>query len=255
MLSTLALAALALAQPVLDLLGQSPEFFVARASPALDVVLVPLVLGVGVPLLLAGVVALVHAVNQRAGRVLHRVLLVLFGGLIVVTLLEHTPAGGLSGRVLLGLGGAAGVALSWGYYRSRSLRSVFRFLAVAPVVVTAVFLLVAPTSRLAWASASPQETVHAPVGEPAPVVMIVFDEFPVASLLDGEGNIQAEHFPTSPASPPTGPGSATPSACTRAPSRPFQRSSRGFWRHVRTGCHEPSSTRTPCSRCSETHIR
>ncbi len=34
-----------------------------------------------------------------------------------------------------------------------------------------------------------------PVGEPAPVVMIVFDEFPVASLLDGEGNIQAEHFP------------------------------------------------------------
>ncbi len=146
-LSTLALAALALAQPVLDLLGQSPEFFVARASPALDVVLVPLVLGVGVPLLLAGVVALVHAVNQRAGRVLHRVLLVLFGGLIVVTLLEHTPAGGLSGWVLLGLGGAAGVALSWGYYRSRSLRSVFRFLAVAPVVVTAVFLLVAPTSR------------------------------------------------------------------------------------------------------------
>ena len=95
--------------------------------------------------------------------------------------------------MLLGLGGAAGVALSWGYYLEQVAAFGVPFLAVAPVVVTAVFLLVAPTSRLAWASASPQATAR-PGGEPAPVVMIVFDEFPVASLLDGEGNIQAEHF-------------------------------------------------------------
>jgi hypothetical protein len=61
-------------------------------------------------------------------------------------------------------------------------------------VVVVLFLMVAPTSRLVWGTAG-QAMAAGPVADPAPVVMVVFDEFPVATLIDGSGEIRADLFP------------------------------------------------------------
>ena len=64
------------------------------------------------------------------------------------------------------------------------------------MVVLVVFVLVAPTSALIWGDpAAAAEPVALPANPTTPVVMIVFDEFPVATLIDEQGGIRAEDFP------------------------------------------------------------
>ena len=74
-----------------------------------------------------------------------------------------------------------------------------RFLTPAPLVFALLFLLVSPTSALVLparaASAPGPTTVAAATGDRPPVVMILFDEFPLSSLLDAEGRIDRRVYP------------------------------------------------------------
>ena len=78
-LSALAVTAIAVAQPILDLLGRTPEFFTARAAPTVDVVLLGVALGLGLPLLIAGIVLLADVISHRAGVIVHAAVLVTTG--------------------------------------------------------------------------------------------------------------------------------------------------------------------------------
>ncbi len=95
---------------------------------------------------------------------------------------------------MLAMAAAAGLGLVVGYHRWSSMRGLLRYAAIAPVVVVALFLVVAPSSRLVWGTAG-QAMAAGPVASPAPVVMIVLDEFPVATLIDGSGRVRADRFP------------------------------------------------------------
>ena len=195
-LSALAVTAIAVAQPILDLLGRTPEFFTARAAPTVDVVLLGVVLGIGLPLLVAGVVLLADVISHRAGIAVHAVVLVVTGGLLTLQVLMRTAVSEWPGWVQIAIAIAAGVALVVGYHRWRPARRLLDYAAVAPVVVLVVFALIAPTSTLIWGQpAAAAEPVALPVEPTAPVVMIVFDEFPVATLIDEQGEIRAEDFP------------------------------------------------------------
>ena len=94
-------------------------------------------------------------------------------------------AGGLLGGVLY-------ASLPWP-------RLWLRFLTPAPLVFALLFLLVSPTSALVLparaASAPGPTTVAAATGDRPPVVMILFDEFPLSSLLDAEGRIDRRVYP------------------------------------------------------------
>jgi hypothetical protein len=193
-LSAAAITALAVAQPLLDLLGRSPEFFTARAAPASDVVLLGLVLGLGIPLLVGMLVVVAHRLSPRAGRIAHAAVIAVFGALLTLAVLAHTPVAGWPAWFALAAAAAAGAGLALAYRRWAATREVLRYAAVAPAVVFVLFLMVAPTSRLVWGTAG-QAMAAGPVADPAPVVMVVFDEFPVATLIDGTGEIRADQFP------------------------------------------------------------
>jgi Sulfatase len=193
-LSAAAITALAVAQPLLDLLGRTPEFFTARGSSRSDVILFGLTLGLVFPLVVAGVVAGVHALHRRTGLVVHAVVLASGGGALALAALNRTAVSDWPGWIVLAMAAVAGLGLVLGYHRWSSMRGLLRYAAIAPVVVVALFLVVAPTSRLVWGTAG-QAMAAGPVASPAPVVMLVFDEFPVATLIDGSGRIRADQFP------------------------------------------------------------
>ena len=195
-LSALAVTAVALAQPILDLLGRTPEFFTARAAPTGDVVLLGVALGVGLPLLVAGVVLLADVISHRAGLAAHAVVIVVTGALLTLQVLRRTPVSEWPGWIQIVIALAAGAALAVGYHRWRPARRLLDYAAVAPVVVLVVFAIIAPTSTLIWGDpANAAEPVDLAVEPASPVVMIVFDEFPVATLIDEQGGIRAEDFP------------------------------------------------------------
>lgn len=186
----------AIAQPLLDLLGRNPEFFLARAAPRMDIVLVALFLLFAIPGLLALLVVGARALLPMLGVVTHGALLTIITAPLVVSLLARTPASSLLGWAQITVGLTVGAALWIAYVRFTPLRTGFRFAAIGPFVFLFAFLVMSPTSLLLRASGSIDRPAGVEVGNPAPVVMIVFDEFPVASLIDSDGDILEETYPS-----------------------------------------------------------
>jgi hypothetical protein len=193
--SCVTLYSVAVTLPLFDLLGRSPEFFVAHRVGGADVVAVALVVAVVVPLLLGGLVVLADRIDHRAGRVAHAVVLGLLGGTIAVVALKASPLDGLPWWGYGAIAVAAGAGVVYAYHRFANLRWVLRIGVVVPLVAVGLFLLGSRTSALVLPSEPP---AAAAVGFPAdapPIVMLVFDELPLASLIDGEGHIQEGPYP------------------------------------------------------------
>jgi Sulfatase len=192
------LSGFAIAQPLLDVTGKSPDFFLFRRADRLDIVL----LVMGVTLLPAlGIWALevaVGVVSQTVRRFLH--LAAIFGLFTLLAIQVAKKLTDLRGPVLVVIALAAGVGAVALYARQSWLRLWLRYLAPAPLVFALVFLLASPTSKLvlparAEATGGGQTPAAVATGTQPPVVMILFDEFPLSSLLNSKGEIDRRVYP------------------------------------------------------------
>lgn len=180
------------AQPLLDVLGRSAPFFVVHEARPVDLVLLAVGLTVVAPAALAGVLALIARLHARVGRVLHTVvvgvLLALFARQVVGRL------GSIPGALAAGLAVAlaAGAVVAWD--RVPAARSFVRWLTPAPIVFLGLFLFASPSGRLVFPS-SAAAAEAARIGNPAPVVMVVFDEMPSASLMTPDGSVDERAYP------------------------------------------------------------
>jgi len=190
-LRLLALSSLAFAGPLFDLLRENPEFFAARGSPPLDIVTFALGWVLVPPLLLVALEAIVTVASRRAGRAVHLASVVVLVALIASPTLKRV--GTLSDGVHVAVALALGVAAAALYVRARAVRSFVSALAFAPALFLALLLVFSPVSKLVFPS---EASARAVGGVPrAPVVVVLFDEFPVASLLDRNGRIDARRYP------------------------------------------------------------
>jgi len=99
--------------------------------------------------------------------------------------------------VLVALAAAVGLLAGALYARQAWLKLWLRYLAPAPLVFALLFVLVSPTSKLvlpARAAPAGGSAAVAP-GERPPVVLMFFDEFPLASLLDSKGRVDRRVYP------------------------------------------------------------
>ena len=96
----------------------------------------------------------------------------------------------------LALAIAAGLALAWGLAlrRGRVARTFVNVLSPAPLLFLALFLLGSGVTQLVLPGRA--EVATASVRSGAPVVMVVFDEFPLTSLLDRDGRIDRVRYPS-----------------------------------------------------------
>jgi len=189
-----AVGAFALAQPLLDLLGRNPEFFIARGFTPLDVILLPIAL-LSLPALLALPVLALRWVGPRTSAVAH---LIGLAGLFALLLASVWVAllGSETSPVVFGLVIALGGALfAFAYLRFPTLQTAVGYASWALVAFPAWFLIMTPASDVAFASSGDlPETGE--IANPAPIVMLVFDEFPVASMIDSQGGLLDELFPS-----------------------------------------------------------
>ncbi|MCY4598985.1 MAG: sulfatase-like hydrolase/transferase [Acidobacteria bacterium] len=183
---------IAVAQPLFDVLRRSPEFFVAHDAGPLDLLGLVLLLCLAAPAVMALALWISGwlAAGWRPG---------LAGTVIgalaaAVALAALKPLGGwhlsLPLAAAAGCGAAAGIA----YVRSAPVRLFATFLSPALVVVPAAFLLNPAISGLLAAS-DDQPALDVSFDATPPVVFVVFDQLPLASLLDGDGRIDAALYP------------------------------------------------------------
>lgn len=186
-----ALGALAIAQPLLDVLGRGATFFVAHRFAFGDVVLLVLLL-LALPLPLVLLEMAVARFSARAAALVRLLSIALLTSLIALQALSRAaePAGRLTVPLALGIGAACALA----YRRWPPVRQFAGFLGLALVVVPGVFFAGAQVRGLA--GGHPVEAVAALApGHRAPVVFVIFDELPVTSLMGPDHGIDARRFP------------------------------------------------------------
>ncbi len=189
----LALSALAVAQPLLDLFGRNPEFFVASGSTRPEIVAFALVITFAVPALaLATEVVVLLVAGPKAAAAVHVLWFALLGFVLGLAVAADFGQVGVARAVVVGLVVSGGLILL--RHRFAGARLMLRYLGVAPFLFLALFLFTSATGDLFWAGEAGAEA-DVQVGGDAPVVFVMFDELPLASLLREDGTINATRFP------------------------------------------------------------
>jgi Sulfatase len=190
LLELLALTGLAVVQPLLDVLGRSTETFVFRGVEGREIVVFAIVVTLG-PALALWVVGLVSRVfGPQVRGAVH---LVSVGGLVSLAVLVGLRlAEWLHGVPALVVAIVAGLAAMLAYLRLPAARSFLVYLSPLPVLAAVLFLFTSSVSGLVTGG---EVEVAQDVDATRPVVMMVLDEFPTATLLDEQGHIDAQQFP------------------------------------------------------------
>jgi hypothetical protein len=189
-----ALCGLAFTQPLLDVTGRSPDFFQFHGVQGWDLVLVAVVFAVAPPVVLLAVGALGWLAGWRARRTTHTALVAVLFTVLAVVIGKHLLTLRGTGLVALALLAAAGMVVL--YVRFKATGQVLRLASVVPVVAVLLFVFASPTSALMPPTRQPPTApVGATGGSHPPIVVLILDEFPQVSLLDGDGRIDAARFP------------------------------------------------------------
>lgn len=190
LLTILGLTGFAISQPILAVAGENPSMFTFAGMAGTDLVLFALVVAFVPPIVLWTGVQLVGRVHRRAGDVAFTVVAATLAGAAVGQWawsagLDRRPA-----RLIVWLAAAAGFALL--LTRVRVVAMWTRYTGFLPVLAVATLLLASPSSALL---ASPEEAPRPTASELPSVVFVMLDEFPLVSILDDDGGIDAVRFP------------------------------------------------------------
>ena len=178
---------IAVSQPLLDLLADNPDAFVSRNFTQRGIVMFTISLVVLPPLVMWVVTSrFMRGLGRLVERVLVSLLLAVFVAQIVKNVLD------LGGKRYLLVAAAASAVTIVAYIASSSLRRWLRLLALAPLLATSLFFYDSPTGRYVRATTNKD---NGQVHLKAPVVMLMLDEFPLQSLLNGNGEIDNVRFP------------------------------------------------------------
>ncbi len=186
------ITAVAVAQPVLDVIQQAPEELVNRQAGAAEIVVFALLLVLGPAVVFWLLEQPFRLVSAGARRWVHVGFLGFWVGVFVVEVVK-SALGADPHRWLWLVGLAAAVGATVLFWRSTIARTVLAYLALAAPVFLGLFLFVSPVADLVLTGTVDPADVA--IEDPAPVVLIAFDELPVMSLLDGDGHIDADAFP------------------------------------------------------------
>ncbi len=187
--------AFAIAQPLFAVLSDGPAFFVAHHCKPLDVCLLVVILCGVLPASIVLAEVLVGLVSRTVRLRVHLgvvALLLTIGFLQVLKRAESVPGIALvAGAIVLGIAGAEV------YARLGPVRTFFTGLTPAVIVLPGLFLLNSPVSKIVLDRGQTHvQQKGAAVENPAPVILVILDEFPTTSLMDERRRIDPIRYPS-----------------------------------------------------------
>lgn len=187
-------AGVAITQPVLDLFGRNPEFFVAGHYSSRQIVKFALVVALAPALICGAATTLASLVRARLGTVVFTAALAALAalfGLVLADSLGIDPP-----WLALPFGGAVAVGVVWLEASRAWARSLLALLAVGNLVFLGQFLVASPAAELVGGDTSAGEfgTVGS-IDLAGPVVFVILDEFPVTTLMRADGTLNTARYP------------------------------------------------------------
>jgi hypothetical protein len=192
-LELLGLSGLAVAQPLLAVFGDAPDYFVFKGSSTRDIVAFAFAVVLVPPIALWALAQVVGWRDHRRRRLAQEAAVGLLIGLLV---LQVAVGVGLALGPAVASAVAAGAGAGWSHGRWPGIRLWAAWLAPAPFVFLGAFLFASPVSGLVrGGDVDPADLGAFASGDPPPVVMMVFDEWPLASIVRSDGSIDADLYP------------------------------------------------------------
>jgi hypothetical protein len=179
-------------QPIFEVLGNNPEFFVAHDTRGRDLIGLILGLCVVAPLCIVTLALLAVRIGRRCYQVMTWTALTLLVMAIALPVLKRSLD--LGAEETFAVAGVVGVLAASAYFAFSPLRLFTTFLSFATVVVPIVFLFQSPI--LSLVSTTTQDPLPDVTFETTPpIVMLVFDQLPLPSLLDQDSQIDETLYP------------------------------------------------------------
>jgi len=185
--------AVAVAQPLFNVLGKNPGFFALHGATPTDIVLFALIVTLVPPLALLVVELLVDGiVSYGAAIATHYVLLGGLGALFALRALK--VAGFDNTRGVVVVAAVVGVAVAVAAWRLRIARLFLMVLGATSLVFIGIFLFGSRVEDLVFPNNSVSGTSTNPKAAP-PIVFVLFDELPVIDLMNRKEQIDAKRYP------------------------------------------------------------
>ena len=182
------LFAFAVAQPLLDLAGRHPEFLVAHGMRTTSLVIFVLALALAFPISVGLLLLVLGKLSHRLESWMAALLVGVLSSLLALQVFTRTiPA---PGPLLLTEAAGLGLGFAWLYRNFSQVRLFLTVLSPSILVFPLMFIF---SSRLITGD-SGKHPLPA-VDSQTPVVMVVFDELPLISLLDEQNQIDPVRFP------------------------------------------------------------
>ena len=192
-MEVLALSSFALAQPIFGLLSRNAEFLVAHQSKPLDILLVVFGLCFLPTFFLTFIEVLSGIVSPKIQGAIHSLIVVVLAATILLPPLKRI--GVIPGKAWIFIATLLAVVFWAVCLRFRRLRMFLPFLSAAALLFPLFFLFGSPVHKLIIDNKEERRVAAAHIGAPAPIVMVIFDEFPLASLLDETLQINSTRYP------------------------------------------------------------
>jgi hypothetical protein len=187
------LSALLFAQPLLDLIGANVEFLVASKIGREEIYALLVVLCLLVPGAVACIELIARMFGQKVSDIVHSGLIfVLSTSISLVSLNLLSDMSGISSIVVAVF---AGLVTSFCYLKFSIIRTYFNFLSPAILIIPVYFLLNPQISRLTSSAGGDNGPNGLDALTYTPIVLLIFDEFPMISLLDETGQIDPLRYP------------------------------------------------------------
>jgi hypothetical protein len=186
------LCSFAVAQPLFDLLSRNAVFFVARHSKPVDVILLILILCVLLPLLVVLIEVVAGLFGRRVRKVVHGLVVACLVAIIVLPALKKIFE--ISGTAILVGAAMLGVMAAIAYIRFHPVRIFLTVLSPVLLIFPGLFLFNSPVFKVVFPGKAPSAAAIK-VDNPAPIIIVVFDEFPVTSLMDEHRRVDPIRYP------------------------------------------------------------
>jgi hypothetical protein len=191
LLHIVALWGMAVAQPLFDLLGRNPTFFVYRRWGTLDFLLFVLLLSVLLPVALWALSEIPGRLVPGWRRSARAVPVLVLGAVLALPPLSRFELGSPWPAVVVAA--LFGTTLVWARSRFDFVRGLLSLLALATLVFAGTFLF-REGVREQWLAPEAAGSL-AGGGTAAPVIVLVFDALPTSSLMDESHEIDAIRYP------------------------------------------------------------
>jgi hypothetical protein len=192
-----ALWSFAVAQPLFDVLSEGAVFFLAHRTSSAGVAAFALTVAVPFPLVLAILVELVRIMAPSAARGLAAFLHAALASLLVAGSIREWSA---SPWVVIGLALVLGSCAAFVLVRFSRVRQLTAWIGAASVVFPLLFLFDSSVQAIWLDGEAPEPDVkvegEVEAGVSIPVIMVVFDEFPLVALMNAEEEIDAGRYPS-----------------------------------------------------------